>query len=243
MKPPISVLASVAITATIAFLACLTTHAEQKTVTFEKKQSGSDQIDYLLSLPDGYERDTKQKWPLVIFLHGAGERGSDINKVKIHGPPMLVEKGKKFPFILISPQCPKDSWWSYEPLIEMIEDAETRYRVDPKRIILTGLSMGGYGTWELSVRYPKKFAALVPICGGGIPYMTRKIKDTPVWVFHGAKDGGVPIHESQRMVDALKKNGSTKVKFTIYPEAGHNSWTETYNNEALYEWMLEQVLP
>ena len=179
----------------------------------------------------------------MIFLHGAGERGNDINKVKIHGPPMLVDKGRKFPFIPISPQGPKDSWWSYEPVMEMIEDAEQRYQVDPKRIILTGLSMGGYGTWELAAHYPKKFAALVPLCGGGIPYMTSRFKSTPVWAFHGAKDGGVPIHESQRMVDALKKNGSTQVKFTIYPEAGHNCWTEAYNTEALYQWMLEQKLP
>lgn len=239
MKPFLSA----AITATIALFACLPAQAQQKTVTFEKKQSGTDQLNYLLSLPEGYDKDPAKKWPLVIFLHGAGERGSDIEKVKIHGPPMLVENGKKFPFILISPQCSTDSWWSYEPLMGLIEDAETRYRVDPKRIILTGLSMGGYGTWELGSRHPEKFAALVPLCGGGIPYMTRKIKDTPVWVFHGAKDGGVPIYESQRMVDALKKNGSTKVKFTIYPEAGHNCWTEAYNTEALYQWMLEQKLP
>jgi len=243
MKSPFSSLTITAIAILSILLISVPTYAQQRPVTFEKKQSDSDQLNYLLSLPEGYDKDQEKKWPLVVFLHGAGERGSDIEKVKIHGPPMLVEKGRKFPFILISPQCPKDSWWSYEPLIELIEDAETRYQVDSKRIILTGLSMGGYGTWELSTRYPKKFAAIIPICGGGIPYMTHKIKDTPAWVFHGAKDSGVPIHESQRMVDALKKNGSTKVKFTIYPDAGHNSWTETYNNEAVYKWMLEQQLP
>ena len=231
------------VTATICLLAYLPANADQNTVTFKKKQSGTNQLTYLLSLPDGYDKDPEKKWPLVIFLHGSGERGSDINKVKIHGPPMLIEKGKKFPFILISPQCPADSWWSYEPLIELIEDAEKRYQVAPKRIILTGLSMGGYGTWDLSIRYPKKFAAIAPLCGGGIPYLTGRIKETPAWVFHGAKDGGVPILESKRMVDALKKNGSTKVKFTIYPEAGHNCWTETYDNENLYEWMMKQKLP
>ncbi len=234
---------SIAFAAAMALLAGPPVQAQQNAVTFEEKQSGTDKLDYLLSLPEGYGDDATKKWPLVVFLHGSGERGSDIEKVKIHGPPMLVEKGKKFPFILISPQCPTDSWWSYEPLMELIEDAETRYRVDPKRIILTGLSMGGYGTWELGCRHPEKFAALVPLCGGGVPYLARKIKDTPVWVFHGAKDAGVPISESQRMVDALEKSGSTKVKFTIYPEAGHNCWTEAYNTEALYQWMLEQKLP
>jgi len=239
MKPFLSA----AFTAAIALLACLPTQAQQNAVTFEKKQTGTDKLNYLLSLPEGYKNDSTKKWPLVVFLHGSGERGSDLEKVKLHGPPMLVENGKKFPFILISPQCPDDSWWSYEPLTELIEDAETRYQVDPKRIILTGLSMGGYGTWELGCRHPEKFAALVPLCGGGIPYMAPKVKDTPVWVFHGTKDGGVPIVESQRMVDALKKSGSTKVEFTIYPEAGHNCWTEAYNTEALYQWMLEQKLP
>ncbi|NOX98584.1 MAG: prolyl oligopeptidase family serine peptidase [Verrucomicrobia bacterium] len=243
MRLSLSAFSLCVITTITTLLVCLPARADQKTVTFEKKQSGTHQLQYLLSLPEGYDKDPAKKWPLVIFLHGSGERGSDINKVKMHGPPMLVDKGKKFPFILISPQCPTDSWWSYEPLMEMIEDAEKRYQVDPKRIILTGLSMGGYGTWELAAHYPKKFAALVPLCGGGIPYMTRRFKDTPVWAFHGAKDGGVPIHESQRMVDALKKNGSTKVKFTIYPEAGHNCWTEAYNTETLYTWMLEQKLP
>ena len=224
-------------------LVALPVHAQQKTVTYKKERSGTEQLNYLLSLPDGYEKNTDKKWPLIVFLHGAGERGSDISKVKMHGPPMMVENGKKFPFILISPQCPTGSWWSYEPVLGLIESIESNYRVDSKRILLTGLSMGGYGTWDLAIRYPKKFAAIAPLCGGGIPYLTTRIKDTPTWVFHGAKDTGVPISESQGMVDGLKKNGSTQVKFTIYPEAGHNCWTETYNNEELYKWMLEQKLP
>ncbi len=217
--------------------------AQQKAVTFKKEHTVTDQLNYLLALPEGYEKDPAKKWPLVIFLHGSGERGSDISKVKMHGPPMLVEQGKKFPFILISPQCPAGSWWSYEPIMELIEDAETRYRVDSKRIIVTGLSMGGYGTWELSFRYPEKFAAIAPLCGGGTPYLTYRTKHLPIWVFHGAKDGVVPISESQRLVDALEKKGSKKVKFTIYPEAGHNCWTKAYDTEELYKWMMEQKLP
>ncbi|MCK5922620.1 MAG: prolyl oligopeptidase family serine peptidase [Methylococcales bacterium] len=227
----------------VLFSITLPAHAQQKSDTYKKERSGTEQINYLISLPDGYTKDSTKKWPLVVFLHGAGERGDNIEQVKMHGPPMLVEKGKKFPFILISPQCPKDSWWSYEPVMALIEDIENRYQVDSKRIILTGLSMGGYGTWEFSTRYPEKFAAIAPLCGGGIPYLTSRIKNTPVWVFHGAKDGGVLISESQNMVDGLKNDGNTKFKFTIYPEAGHNCWTETYNNEELYKWMMEQKLP
>ncbi|MCF6311042.1 MAG: prolyl oligopeptidase family serine peptidase [Verrucomicrobiales bacterium] len=238
-----SSLATLALALSLPLLTCLPAKADQQSVTFEKARTGTDRLEYLLSLPEGYDKDPAKKWPLVVFLHGSGERGSDISRVKTHGPPMLVEKGKNFPFILISPQCPKNSTWSDQPLIELIEDAEKRYQVDPKRIILTGLSMGGYGTWNLATRYPNKFAALVPLCGGGTPYLTRLIKNTPIWVFHGAKDGAVDIGESQRMVDALKKNGSKQVKFTIYPEAGHNCWTETYNNEKLYQWMTEQKLP
>ncbi len=232
---------AIAVLFLIAF--AIPVHAQQKVVTYKKERSGTERLNYLMSLPEGYEKDSGKKWPLVVFLHGAGERGSDISKVKMHGPPMLVEKGKKFPFILISPQCPAESWWTYEPVMGLIEDIEKNYRVDSKRIILTGLSMGGYGTWDFSIRYPKKFAAIAPLCGGGVPYLTYRIKNTPAWVFHGAKDGGVPISESQEMVDGLKKHGSTKVQFTIYPEAGHNCWTPTYNNEELYKWMMQQKLP
>jgi len=227
----------------LAALSVSTANAQQKAVTFEKKRSGVDHLEYLLYLPNGYAKDQARKWPMVVFLHGAGERGSDLNLVKKHGPPLLVEQGRKFPFILISPQCPTDSWWSSEPVMALIADAQSRYQVDPKRIILTGLSMGGYGAWDLGTRYPEKFAAIAPLCGGGIPYLTYRIKDKPIWVFHGAKDTAVPISESQRMVDALKKNGNTRVKFTIYPEAGHNCWTETYNNESVYTWIMEQTLP
>ena len=202
--------------------------------------AANHQLNYLEYLPEGYDTDTDRKWPLLVFLHGAGERGDNLDAVKIHGPPKLAEAGKKFPFIVIAPQCPKDSWWTWQPVMPLIEKLEKELRVDIDRIYLTGLSMGGYGTWSLATRYPEKFAAVAPICGGGVPYLTKRIPHLPVWAFHGGKDSVVPASESQRLIDALKKNGNKHAWLTIYPKASHNSWTEAYNTEALWQWLLDQ---
>jgi predicted peptidase len=197
-------------------------------------------LEYWLYLPEEYAA-SKTDWPLVLFLHGAGERGSDLEKVKIHGLPKLVAEGREFPFVIISPQCPEDAWWTSElqmdALNALLDEIVSRYRIDADRLYLTGLSMGGYGTWSLAVKYPHRFAAIAPVCGGGKPGKAHKIAHLPVWVFHGAKDKTVPIRLSREMVDALKKAGGN-VKFTIYPEAAHDSWTETYNNPELYQWFL-----
>jgi len=197
-------------------------------------------IDYLLYLPEGYG-DGSQKWPLMLFLHGAGERGSDLDKVKVHGPPKLVAQGKTLPFIIASPQCPNGRSWSdpaqVQVLIALLDDLVEKYQVDESRVYLTGLSMGGYGTWALGASCPERFAALVPICGGGQPRMARRLRDMPIWVFHGAKDGTVPLSQSEEMVEALKAAGGN-VEFTVYPEARHDSWTATYDNPKLYEWLL-----
>ncbi len=194
---------------------------------------------YLLYLPDEYSTDTSQKWPLVIFLHGSGESGDDLAKVKVHGPPKLVDQGKKFPFILVSPQAPPRTGWKVEILKSMLDNLKKKYRVDPDRVYLTGLSMGGYGTWNFASKYPDEFAAIAPICGGGNPAEVWKLRHMPVWCFHGAKDNVVPPAASEKMVDELKKYNPA-VRFTLYPEANHNSWDTTYNNESLYAWLLEQ---
>ncbi len=181
----------------------------------------------------------------MLFLHGAGERGSNVWKVAVHGPPKVV-KGD-FPFILVSPQCPSGEIWSVDVLLNLLDEITDSYRVDTNRVYLTGLSMGGYGTWKLGLAYPERFAAIAPICGGG-EYINvllasrdraQALKTLGVWAFHGAKDPVVPLEESQRMVDALRRAGVKEVKFTIYPEAQHNSWTETYNNPEFYEWLLK----
>lgn len=211
----------------------------QQSQKFEKKITTTVSCNYLLFLPEGYG-EKRQNWPLMVFLHGAGERGSDLNKVAVHGPPKIVKNRKDFPFILVSPQCPEGDWWTekVEVLINLVDDISARYKVDKKRIYLTGLSMGGYGTWALASAYPERFAAIAPICGGGSRIMSLRLKDIPIWVFHGAKDGVVPLEESEEMVNAIRKRGGD-VKFTIYPDAGHDSWTESYDNQELYDWFLE----
>jgi predicted peptidase len=202
------------------------------------------EIKYLVFLPADHGQPEKKdvKWPLMLFLHGGGERGTDIELVKKHGPPKIVEQKKEFPFVTISPQCPAEKRWNADELAKLVDHAANTYQADPKRLYVTGLSLGGAGTWDLLAKYPGKFAAAVPICGPGDPAAADKMKGTPVWVFHGAKDPGVPIAKSEEMVEAIKKAGGN-VKFTVYPEAGHDSWTETYNNEEVYKWLLEQKLP
>ena len=211
----------------------------QHSQTFEKTVTKTLNCNYLLFLPDSYGQ-TQERWPLIMFLHGAGERGDDLEKVKKHGPPKIVENQKDFPFIVVSPQCPTGDWWTdkVEVLINLLDDIVARYKVDKQRIYLTGLSMGGYGTWSLASVHPERFAAIAPICGGGKRFMAMRLKDIPVWVFHGAKDKTVPLKESEEMVNAIRNRGGN-AKFTIYPDAGHDSWTETYNNQKLYDWFLE----
>ncbi|MBD2863056.1 carboxylesterase family protein [Paenibacillus oceani] len=197
------------------------------------------QLQYLLHLPQSYDPESSERWPLILFLHGAGERGDDIEKVKIHGIPMLAERNPSFPFIAVSPQCPKNAYWhqKQDGVMALLDEITANYNVDDKRIYLTGLSMGGYGTWNLACDYPDKFAAIAPICGGGDPYRAKLLVKTPVWAFHGAQDTIVLIEESERMVEQLQACGSD-VRLTVYPEAKHNAWTETYENPELYEWML-----
>ncbi|NOX53455.1 MAG: prolyl oligopeptidase family serine peptidase [Planctomycetes bacterium] len=194
-------------------------------------------LDYLLYVPPDY--DKKEAWPLVLFLHGAGERGKDLERVKRHGPPKLVEEGKNFPFLLVSPQCPPDHWWNPLELTALLDQVVAQYKVDEDRIYVTGLSMGGFGTWALATYTPERFAAIVPICGGGEVLTARRLVNLPIWVFHGAKDSVVPLRRSQEMVDAVNQAGG-HARLTVYPEAGHDSWTETYNNPQLYRWLLEQ---
>jgi predicted peptidase len=195
------------------------------------------EMGYLLYLPKDY--DSQESWPLLLFLHGAGERGDDLELVKKHGPPKLISEGKAFPVIVVSPQCPKDRWWEPIELVALLKDLQSKLKVDEDRIYLTGLSMGGFGTWRLAAFAPDRFAAIAPICGGGETHWAKYIASLPVWAFHGAKDERVPLERSEKMVEAIKKVGGNP-KLTVYLEAEHDSWTETYNNPELYRWLLEQ---
>jgi predicted peptidase len=197
-------------------------------------------LGYLVHLPPGYGEDATRRWPLILFLHGIGERGSDVEKVKIHGIAKIVEEQPGFPFVAVSPQCPAgSSWWPHEvePLKALLDHILATHAVDPTRVYLTGLSMGGYGVWALGSAYPDLFAAIAPICGGGDVDTVCALKDVPVWAFHGDLDTVVLLSESQKLVDALQACGGN-VQLTIYPGIKHDSWTQTYDNPALYQWFM-----
>jgi predicted peptidase len=212
------------------------TQAQQEK-TFEKNITVPVKLNYLLSLPADYAK-TKESWPLVLFLHGSGESGNNLAKVKAHGPPKLVEANGPFPFILVSPQS-SGRGWDPDVLNALLDSLSKEYRVDKDRVYLTGLSMGGFGTWALAAAHPEKFAAIAPICGGGNPADAAKLAKLPIWVFHGAKDPTVPLKRSEEMVEAIKAAGGHP-KFTVYPDAGHDSWTATYENPEIYTWLLAQ---
>ncbi|MEH2221051.1 MAG: prolyl oligopeptidase family serine peptidase [Nostoc sp.] len=210
----------------------------------QRHVTSTDSYNYLLFLPDGLHPDGDRNeiqqplLPTILFLHGAGQRGSDLDDVRKHGVAKVVEQQSDFPFIVISPQCPRREYWNIERLSTLLDEVIASCAVDPDRVYLTGLSMGGYGTWHLAAAQPERFAAIAPICGGGNPQAAGKLKNLPVWAFHGAKDNVVPLSESEIMVSALKVHDGN-VKFTVYPEANHDSWTQTYNNPELYEWFLQ----
>lgn len=195
-------------------------------------------LNYLLYLPPDY-KESRQKWPTILYLHNAGDRGDDIEFVKRNGPPRLIAAGREFPFIVISPQCPLEQSWDPDALLRLLDEVEERYRIDRDRIFVTGSSMGGYGTWRLAMESPGRFAAIAPMCGGGNAARVSRIAHLPAWVFHGAKDGSVVLSESEQLVIGLRQYGSP-VKFTVYPDVGHDCWTRTYQMPELYDWFLQQ---
>lgn len=208
----------------------------------ERKESLS--CRYWISFPDGYDAAAGRRWPLLLFLHGAGERGGDLDAVKKHGPPKRIASGTNLPFVVVAPQCPSNDWWESTrqmlTLVALLDEVQANHRIDEDRVYCTGLSMGGYGTWRLASENPGRFAAVIPICGGGRWFTVGAMKNVPAWVFHGAKDPVVPLAESEKMVNALRKAGGT-VEFTVYPEAQHDSWTATYDNPAVYAWLLNHT--
>lgn len=208
----------------------------------QKKVIKAIDLNYYLHLPAEY--DKKKQWPLILFLHGISRRGKEIKKMDTHGLVKKLEIEEDIPFIVVSPQCPDGAFWEFflEDLIELVDEISNKYAVDKKRLYLTGLSMGGIGTWSLAIKYPNKFAAIAPICGKRDKYDDLiKIKDLPIWAFHGAKDETIPVEKSEELIEELRKIGGN-VKFTVYPEADHDSWTETYSNPKLYNWFLENKL-
>ncbi len=258
------------------------TAADTQTVaSFQKTITKNVGYHYLVSLPTGYDAAAGKKWPVILFLHGAGERGTDPWLVAKHGPPKLIRGEMPAPppapdtpaapaetseararreaaatmlrenFIVVSPQCPAGTWWDDDAVLALLDEVMAKHQTDARRLYLTGLSMGGFGTWSVGLKYPERFAAIVPICGGGNSVDVRRsarekkaaFTSLGVWAFHGAKDPTVPLEESETMVAALKKTGVTDLQLTVYPEAKHDSWTETYANPELYVWLLKHERP
>lgn len=216
---------------------------------------------YQVFVPENWTN--KQKWPVILFLHGAGERGDDgLIQTEVGIGTAIRRYRDRFPAVVVMPQCRKNVWWAESSMADVamatLAVAQKEFHGDPDRTYLTGLSMGGYGTWYLAGKYPGKFAAIVPICGGilvpdmarmqsaddSAPYTeaAKKIgSQTPVWIFHGADDPTVPVTESRRMNDAMKALGG-EVHYTEYPGVGHNSWEKAYAEPELLTWMLSKTM-
>jgi predicted peptidase len=193
--------------------------------------------NYLLYLPEHY--DAAKNWPLLIYLHGSGHRGLNLAKVKDCGPPRLIVEGSRYPMIVVSPLCPDGHPWDPVKVISFLDAVCERFHVDATRVYLTGVSMGGAGTWSTALYAAERFAAIAPLCGSSEPGEATRLSDLPVWAFHGALDEIIPLSESQEMVDAIKAAGGTP-KLTVYPSLGHGIWNETYRNPALSQWFLNQ---
>jgi predicted peptidase len=208
-------------------------------------------INFLFYLPESYGKNPKKKWPLILFLHGMGERGNDLELLKKHPLPKTLDQQKDFPCIVVSPQLPLDRllWDDFiDPLKDLLDQIKSKYSVDSRRVYLTGLSMGGAGTWNFALRYPRYFAAIVPIAGAykfgskEIPDKLCDLKRLPIWAFHGGKDDAVQAWQTEILVNALKACGS-KIKYTLYPEATHpQSWINAYSDPKLYKWLLSKTL-
>jgi predicted peptidase len=200
---------------------------------------------YVVFVPPNY--DGTKEFPVILFLHGAGETKSDKKgskmPVEVGIGPAIKKREKDFPFIVVIPQAETRGWQAEGPnakrALSMLDEVMKEYKTDTKRQYLTGLSMGGMGTWSVAVAHPDRFAAIVPICGRGDPTKAEKIKDLPCWAFHGDADASVNVSGSRDMIDAIKKAGGMP-KYTEYPGVGHNSWDKAYGTDELYKWLLEQ---
>lgn len=222
--------------------------------TLEGMPITHDELRYLVYLPEGYEDDPEREWPMIYFLHGSGDEQYDSTYVLSFGLPAVLLAGEQpedFPFVVISPQAfPGEAWWSPEmipALGALLDEVSETYRVDTDRVYLTGLSMGGYGSWWLATAYPERFAAMVSISGSGYrtpePETLCRLAEVPVWAIHGALDRISEAGASQMNALALEQQCTADVKWTLYEDEGHlGAYERAYRDPALYEWMLEHSL-
>lgn len=215
--------------------------AQTQIIEGEQKVVTQENLRYYLYYPKDYETGNDEGFGLLLFLHGGGEAGGTIEELKKNGPPKLLAEGKQFPFLVLAPQNPhKRKWWNTEAIIQLLDSIVENNNVDKKRIYLTGLSRGGSAAWELATQYPKKFAAMAVVCGmAPLPYAHWIDKKMPIWVFHGDEDDVIAVTQSDKMVAKLKEM-NYDIRYTRYPNVGHNSWSRAYTTEELYEWFAKQ---
>lgn len=205
----------------------------------EKKVEQFRDLKYVMRYPRGF--DPNKKYPLLIFLHGAGTRGNNIELLLSHPFFKVTDNFEEFSYITAAPQCGADTWFDlFESLELLVKRLVSLEYCDSSKVYIIGASMGGYGTWQLAMSMPELFAAIVPICGGGMYWNAGRLKNVPVWAFHGAKDDVVFPEESKKMVEAVNSRGGS-AKLTLYPQNGHDAWTDTYSNKAVFEWLLEKT--
>ncbi|MGB5653568.1 MAG: PHB depolymerase family esterase [Robiginitalea sp.] len=199
----------------------------------------SETLEYYLYFPPDYDQNSDVKFPLLLFLHGGGESGADLDLLRENGPPKLLAEGKEFPFLILAPQNPhKQQWWNVRAVMMLLESVRAEHRVDTNRLYLTGLSRGGNACWEIATQYPETFAAMAVVCGmTPVPYAHWISKSMPIWVFHGTDDPVIPFSESEEMVRKLKEMGYD-AQLTAYKGVGHNAWEKAYQEERLYTWFL-----
>lgn len=203
---------------------------------------GGNINQYLAYVPYAYNKQPTTKWPVIIFLHGLGEIGTNINAIKSHGLPKYLDNEQRMPALVFSPQCNGGGWWNTATLEKFLKQVMTKYNVDPKRVYLTGLSMGGIETWAWAIQDPQSFAAIIPVSANGDPSAVGDLKNIPTWVFHGDQDGTVAYSGDVAMVNALKADGGN-VQFTTIKGGYHDIWDAVYTNPALYDWMLKNKQP
>lgn len=202
------------------------------------KKFENGRLKYVIRYPENFS--AQKKYPVILFLHGAGTRGDDLDHLLANPYFSLTENHTEFPFVTVAPQCSADTWFDlWEHLEKLTEEIVHLPYADTERIYLMGSSMGGYGTWQLAMSMPTIFAAIVPICGGGMYWNAARLVNVPVWAFHGGKDPTVYAEESKKMVDAVNRAGGN-AKLTVYPENGHDAWSDTYSNAEVFRWLLQQ---
>jgi predicted peptidase len=214
--------------------------AAGKQVEQALKVSSGQTLSYLLYLPEDFDAKEDKQWPVMLFLHGRGESRGPLSIVAKWGPPHMAARGDDLPYIMVSPQCPVEERWAEEPqqqgLLELLDHIAKKFPVDSQRTYLTGLSMGGQGTWTLATHHGERFAAIAVVCGRSDPSTVGKLPSLPIWVFHGTADTVVPEKYSTDMIEAIRAAGGKKVRYTSLEHLGHNSWSATYATPELYKW-------